>query len=54
MTARSSLTILFESPFWVGIYERMDGELYEVCKITFGDEPRDYEVLDYILNTGVI
>ncbi len=40
MAARSSLTILFENPFWIGLYERIDGDKYEVCKITFGAEPK--------------
>lgn len=39
---KSSLTILFEAPFWIGLYERTDGGKYEVCKITFGSEPKDY------------
>lgn len=43
------LTILFESPFWIGIYEREDNGRYEVCKITFGAEPKDYEVYEFIL-----
>ena len=29
MAARSSLTILFENPFWIGLYERIDGDKYE-------------------------
>lgn len=49
MAAKSSLTILFENPFWVGLYERIDGDKYEVCKITFGAEPKDYEVYDFLL-----
>ncbi|MGN0183144.1 MAG: DUF2992 family protein [Candidatus Ornithomonoglobus sp.] len=28
---RSSLTILFENPFWLGIYEREYDNQYEVC-----------------------
>ena len=47
--ARSTLTVFFENPFWVGIYERVDGDRYEVCKITFGAEPKDYEVWDFLL-----
>lgn len=47
--ARSTLTVFFENPFWVGVYERVDGDRYEVCKITFGAEPKDYEVWDYLL-----
>lgn len=49
MTAKSCLTILFENPFWIGLYERIDGNKYEVCKITFGAEPKDYEVYDFLL-----
>lgn len=49
MAAKSSLTILFENPFWIGLYERIDGDKYEVCKITFGAEPKDYEVYDFLL-----
>ena len=43
---QSSLTILFEAPFWIGLYERTDNGKYEVCKITFGSEPKDYEVYE--------
>ena len=46
---QSSLTILFEAPFWIGIYERTDNDKYEVCKITFGSEPKDYEVYEFLL-----
>ena len=46
---KSSLTILFEALFWIGLYERIDGDRYEVCKITFGAEPKDYEVYDFLL-----
>ncbi len=41
--------VYFEDPFWIGICERMvDGRL-AVCKVTFGPEPRDYEVCQYIV-----
>lgn len=46
---RCRLTVLFENPFWVGLYERFDNGKYEVCKITFGAEPKDYEVYDFLL-----
>ena len=43
------LTVYFEDPFWIGIFERViDGEL-SVCKVTFGAEPNDNELLDFIL-----
>ena len=42
------LTVYFEVPFWVGVFERVrDGKL-SVAKVTFGTEPKDYEVQEYI------
>ena len=47
MTA--ALTVFFDDPFWVGVFERIeDGKLY-VCKVTFGAEPKDYVVWEYVL-----
>lgn len=43
------LTVYFESPFWVGIFEKYNSNQYQVAKIVFGSEPKDYEVYDYIL-----
>ena len=49
MAIKTEITVLFEDPFWICLYERTDGRKYEVCKITFGAEPKDYEVWDFIL-----
>lgn len=44
------LTLIFENPFWVGIFEReIDGE-YSVARTVFGGEPKDYEVYDFLLH----
>ena len=43
------LTVLFEEPFWVGVFERISDGKLSVCKVTFGAEPKDYEVWDFIL-----
>ena len=43
------LQVFFEEPFWVGIFERIDNDKLSVCKITFGAEPKDYEVHAFIL-----
>ena len=48
-TGYAVLTVLFEDPFWVGVYERREGRAYQVCKITFGAEPKDYEVYAFLL-----
>lgn len=45
----SKLTVYFDDPFWVGVYERISDGLLEVCKITFGAEPKDYEVYGHLL-----
>lgn len=43
------LTVFFEEPFWIGVFERMSGGRLSVCKVTFGAEPKDYEIYDFIL-----
>lgn len=43
------LTVFFDTPFWVGVYERIEEDNLEVCKITFGAEPKDYELYDFLL-----
>ena len=45
----SILTVFFEEPFWVGVFERMEQGKLSVCKVTFGAEPKDYEVWEFIL-----
>ena len=42
------LTIYFEDPFWVGVFERIENRKLSVAKVTFGVEPKDYEVLEFI------
>ena len=44
------LTVYFEDPFWVGIFERSIDEKLSVCKVIFGAEPKDNEVLELVLN----
>ena len=39
------LTVFFEEPFWVGVFERVEGDELSACKVTFGAEPKGYEVL---------
>lgn len=45
----SSLTVYFENPFWVGVYERRTKGKLEVCRIVFGAEPKDYELYEWLL-----
>lgn len=41
---RSMLQVYFEEPFWVGLFQRWDGDGLCVSKVTFGAEPRDQEI----------
>ena len=43
------LTVFFEEPFWVGIFERVENGKLSVSKVTFGTEPKDYEIYDFVL-----
>ena len=43
------LRVFFEDPFWVGVFERTSQGRVSVSKITFGPEPKDYEVWDFLL-----
>ena len=43
------LTVFFEGPFWVGVFERISDGKLSACKVIFGAEPRDCEVWDFIL-----
>ena len=45
--SKARLTVYFEAPFWVGLYQREEADGCQVSKVTFGGEPRDQEVLDY-------
>ena len=43
------LTVFFEEPFWVGVFEHVSDGKLSVCKVTFGAEPKDYEVYEFVL-----
>lgn len=44
------LTVLYDGAFWVGIFERVIDNKLEVAKVTFGAEPKDIEIYNFILN----
>lgn len=43
------LTVQFDEPFWVGIFERVEEGKLSVAKVTFGTELKDYEIYEFIL-----
>ena len=46
--AAVTLTVFFQEPFWVGVFERVENGGLSVCRVTFGAEPKDYEVHEYL------
>ncbi len=47
--ASGRLKVFFEEPFWLGVFERISEGKLSVCKVTFGAEPKDYEICDFVL-----
>jgi hypothetical protein len=42
------LTVFFDDPFWVGVFERDDETDYRVSRVIFGAEPTDAELYELI------
>ena len=45
----AKLTVFFEEPFWVGVFERVDNGKLSVCRVVFGLEPKDQDIWAFIL-----
>ena len=43
------LSVLFDDPFWIGVFERESGGKLTASKATFGAEPKDYEVKEFLI-----
>lgn len=48
--ASGRLTVFFEEPFWIGVFERISDGNLSVSKITFATEPKANEIYDFVLN----
>lgn len=44
-----TLKVFFQEPFWVGVVERITDATLTASKVTFGAEPKDYEVYEFFL-----
>lgn len=44
-----SLTVYFDDPFWVGVFEIYQSGRLTAAKVTFGAEPKDSEVYEFVL-----
>lgn len=43
------LTVYFEGPFWVGVFERVENGRLTAARVVFGGEPRDADVFAFVL-----
>lgn len=43
-----SLTVMFDGSFWIGLFEIIDQNGLRACKVTFGAEPTDKEVMEFV------
>ncbi len=43
------LSVLFDDPFWIGVFERESNGKLTASKVTFGAEPKEYEVQDFLI-----
>lgn len=41
--------VIYQEPFWHVFIERTEDHKLSVCKVTFGAEPKDYEVYAFFL-----
>ena len=44
------LTVYFDCPFWVGVFEIYCDNAIATCKVVFGSEPKDSEIYSMIIN----
>ena len=42
------LTVYFEDGFWHGLFEQEYEGTYQVCRVTFGQEPKEDEILEFL------
>jgi len=45
----TSFSILFETPYWIGLFEKKGDEGYSVSKFVFGKEPTGPELYNFIV-----
>ena len=46
---RCNLTVYFEEPFWVGVFEVIENRKVTAARVVFGAEPKDCELFEYVL-----
>ena len=45
---KSRLTVFFEEPFWVGVFEQETDGVIRAARVVFGAQPTDAEVFEFV------
>ena len=48
-TSRLQMTVYFDNPYWVAMLESLENESIRICRVVFGQEPKDYQVQAFLL-----
>jgi hypothetical protein len=43
------MTVIYESPFWVGLFERTEHNTYQAARFVFGAEPTEPQLVQFAL-----
>lgn len=43
------MTVIYESPFWVGLFERTEQNSYQAARFVFGAEPTEPQLIQFAL-----
>lgn len=46
---KSRLTVFFEDPFWVGVFDQEADGAIRAARVVFGAQPTDAEVFEFVL-----
>lgn len=44
-----NITVLFDGNFWIGVFEKEENGYFQASKVTFGAEPKETQVQEFIL-----
>ena len=53
MISQIKLTVFFNEPFWIGVFEVIENEEYKICKFIFGPEPKDEEIYELYYKSSI-
>ena len=45
----SRMIVFFKEPFWIGVFEKVEDGKLCTCKVTFGAQPKETEIYEFIL-----